>query len=63
MDTDGVFSYGGKQYSVAEFEQYAGKPVSGGDTIYDMDRVNIVDKGMTLELYDQEIVFLKEIVK
>lgn len=63
MDTDGVFSYGGRQYSVAEFGQYAGAPVGGGDMIYDMDRVNVVDKGMTLELYDQEIVYLKEIAK
>lgn len=63
VDTDGVFTYECKKYSVSEFEQYAATETTGGDKLYCMDRVLVVDKGLTLELYDQSIFFLKEVAK
>lgn len=60
VDTDGVFHYGGSLYSVASHPEYNGTLTPSG-MYYAMDKVTVVDRGVLLRLYDQNLKFLQEI--
>ena len=59
VTTDGAFQYRDKDYSVAEFPEYKSILTPRGE-YYAMDRVTIVDTGVLIRVYDQNLCFLTE---
>ena len=57
--TDGIFRYRDADYSVASVPEYGCTPTPHGD-YYPMDKVTVVDTGILLRLYDQNLRFLME---
>lgn len=58
--TDGIFRYRDADYSVASVPEYGCVPTPSGD-FYPMDRVTVVDTGLLLRLYDQNLRFISEV--
>ena len=60
--TDGIFRYHGKDYSVASRPEYRSVNTPAGE-YYAMDKVAVVDTGILLRLYDQNLRFMSECPK